>query len=187
MISYVAIGTLTVAIKHDLPIRWDRAHNAFARPIDYVRKIDCTLDIIEGPAPETLSEQAYRSPELADALLWQLFDLDRHGGGVAAHIWAHPQGAADMWLTLDACAKRGVLYMGDLPVPRFGYPVTPLLWSLLAARHGGLICHSCGVVTPEGEGLLLAGMSGHGKTTSARQWETVSGARILSDDRVALT
>ena len=46
--------------------------------------------------------------------------------------------------------------------------------------------HGCGVITPDGRGLLLTGHSGAGKSTSARLWSQQAGARVLSDDRIIL-
>jgi len=66
------------------------------------------------------------------------------------------------------------------------YPLDELLWIHRLARGEGVEVHACGVVTPDGCGLLLAGHSGAGKSTSARLWARLPGARVLSDDRIIL-
>jgi hypothetical protein len=57
--------------------------------------------------------------------------------------------------------------------------------SLLAAGRG-LEVHACGFVDHRGNGHLLLGQSGAGKTTMARLLESLPGVTILSDDRIVL-
>ena len=64
------------------------------------------------------------------------------------------------------------------------YPLDELLWIHRLAQGGGVELHGCGVITPEGRGLLLCGHSGAGKSTSARLWAEMNDARVLSDDRI---
>jgi hypothetical protein len=58
--------------------------------------------------------------------------------------------------------------------------------SNLLSLGRGLEIHACGLITPAGDGYLFPGFSGAGKTTMARFWENVPGAKILSDDRIIL-
>ena len=64
------------------------------------------------------------------------------------------------------------------------YPLDELLIQGLLVRGRGAEVHACGVVEPSGRGLLFVGHSGAGKTTMARLWQGVPGARILGDDRI---
>ncbi len=64
------------------------------------------------------------------------------------------------------------------------YPLDELVLQGLLARGRGAEIHACGVAGQSGRGLLFVGQSGAGKTTMARLWQGVSGARILSDDRI---
>jgi hypothetical protein len=66
----------------------------------------------------------------------------------------------------------------------FHYPVDELLTVRCLAQGAGVELHSLGVETSSGQGFLFAGQSGDGKTTMARLWDQVAGARILSDDRI---
>ncbi len=66
------------------------------------------------------------------------------------------------------------------------YPLDELLWIHRLSTGYGVEVHGCGVVTPDGRGLLLTGHSGAGKSTSARLWSQIRGARVLSDDRIIL-
>jgi hypothetical protein len=66
------------------------------------------------------------------------------------------------------------------------YPLDELLVQGLLARGRGAEIHACGVADRSGRGLLFVGQSGAGKTTIARLWEGVGGAKVLSDDRIIL-
>ncbi len=56
--------------------------------------------------------------------------------------------------------------------------------SILAHRRG-LMLHACGIICSDKQGLVFAGISGAGKTTTASIWQ-VAGAVVLSDERVAV-
>lgn len=66
------------------------------------------------------------------------------------------------------------------------YPADELLFTNYLARHGlGVEVHGCGLVD-EGKAYLFLGHSGAGKSTTARMWQSLRKAEILSDDRVIL-
>ena len=66
------------------------------------------------------------------------------------------------------------------------YPLDELLWIHRLSMGEGVEVHGCGVIAPDGRGLLLTGHSGAGKSTSSRLWSQHDGARVLSDDRIIL-
>ena len=66
------------------------------------------------------------------------------------------------------------------------YPLDELLWIHRLSQGEGVEVHGCGVIAPDGRGLLLTGHSGAGKSTSSRLWSQHDGARVLSDDRIIL-
>jgi hypothetical protein len=66
------------------------------------------------------------------------------------------------------------------------YPLDELLWIHRLSMGEGVEVHGCGVISPDGRGLLLTGHSGAGKSTSSRLWSRRDGARVLSDDRIIL-
>ncbi len=94
---------------------------------------------------------------------------------------------------LEAGTARGRVLLdpralpADRAVDPLEYPLDELLFQRLLAARAGLELHAVGVVTPSGRGCLFAGQSGDGKTTTARLWQQVPGATILSDDRIVLT
>lgn len=65
------------------------------------------------------------------------------------------------------------------------YPLDELLFINLLARQRGVLVHAF-AVKDGNEGLLFAGVSEAGKSTSARIWQQQQGVTLLSDDRVIL-
>ncbi len=65
------------------------------------------------------------------------------------------------------------------------YPLAEILMINLLGQGRGLLMHACGV-NDHGRGLLFSGVSGAGKSTTARLWSAHSQAALLSDDRVIL-
>ncbi|MBL7069053.1 MAG: hypothetical protein ISS34_04275 [Candidatus Omnitrophica bacterium] len=59
-----------------------------------------------------------------------------------------------------------------------------LMINYLAQRSAGIFTHSIGVKDIDGKGLLFAGKSGAGKTTTAKLWHNQSRAMVLNDDRI---
>ena len=59
-----------------------------------------------------------------------------------------------------------------------------LLINYFALNKEGIFIHSVGIKDLNGKGLLFAGKSGAGKTTSARLWHKHSKAMVLNDDRI---
>lgn len=49
----------------------------------------------------------------------------------------------------------------------------------------GIMLHSCGVVDQD-KGYVFAGISGNGKSTTARLWEGLAGVQILNDDHTII-
>jgi hypothetical protein len=66
----------------------------------------------------------------------------------------------------------------------FCNPVSAFLLTNLLTLKGGLNVHSVGIVQ-DGQGLVFCGLSGSGKSTTARLWQERQ-STILSDERVSL-
>jgi len=64
------------------------------------------------------------------------------------------------------------------------YPLDGLLLYYLTVIHGDILIHASGV-NYNGSGYLFSGVSGKGKTTMARLWES-NGATVIHDDRLIL-
>jgi hypothetical protein len=66
------------------------------------------------------------------------------------------------------------------------YPLDELLGIQILAGLGGLEVHACGIAATGLGGLLFSGVSGSGKTTTARIWQQAGAGSLLSDERVAV-
>jgi hypothetical protein len=66
-----------------------------------------------------------------------------------------------------------------------GYPLGELLMPNLLGTGYGILLHSCGVIDA-GCGIVFAGVSSAGKTTTARLWDGLPGVRVLNDDHTIL-
>jgi hypothetical protein len=66
-----------------------------------------------------------------------------------------------------------------------GRPLGELLMINLLGTGYGLMLHSCGVIDAEC-GIVFAGISTAGKTTTARLWNSLPGVRVVNDDRTIL-
>jgi hypothetical protein len=98
----------------------------------------------------------------------------------------YKEARVDASLTRGAILLHRPFFAPDEPIDPLEFPLDELLFLHLFALRGGIELHACGVATAEGHGLLFAGQSGDGKTTTARLWEAVPGAVILSDDRIVI-
>lgn len=71
----------------------------------------------------------------------------------------------------------------DVGIGAIDFPLDEVLVANLLGRGRGVELHSCGVIDADGRGHLFCGVSGAGKTTTARLWEGEARG-IVSDDRV---
>ncbi|MCK9594973.1 MAG: hypothetical protein PHH68_08045 [Candidatus Omnitrophica bacterium] len=61
-----------------------------------------------------------------------------------------------------------------------------LLINYFAVRKNGIFTHAAGMRDIDGKGLVFAGESGCGKSTTVRIWNRYSRAMLLNDDRVII-
>jgi hypothetical protein len=65
------------------------------------------------------------------------------------------------------------------------YPLGGLLMTSLLGTGYGIMLHSCGVIDG-GNGIVFAGTSSTGKTTTARLWHENHGVRVINDDHTII-
>ncbi|MFP5247789.1 MAG: hypothetical protein ACLGH0_13940, partial [Thermoanaerobaculia bacterium] len=85
----------------------------------------------------------------------------------------------------DESFTRGTILLREnaLELHPLDYPLDEVIVANLLGRGRGVELHSCGIVDRDGRGHLFVGVSGAGKTTTARLWGDTAAA-IVSDDRV---
>jgi hypothetical protein len=64
------------------------------------------------------------------------------------------------------------------------YPIDGLILYYLTVMNGDIMVHASGV-SHAGKGYLFSGVSGKGKTTMARLWDS-SGGKVIHDDRLII-
>lgn len=83
----------------------------------------------------------------------------------------------------------GEVYVAVLPgspdkyVFPLSFPLGELFMMNLLGSGFGVLFHACGVIFRE-EGYLFCGYGRAGKTTTAKLWEALPGARVVNDDKV---
>jgi hypothetical protein len=139
-----------------------------------------------------LSHEAPPVPARADLLFQSggVWSVHRHDGGL---LYSFRSRAASppvyKAVAIDAELTRGTLYFPRHrggPHSALDFPLDELLFQHRLAREGALEVHACGVVH-RGRTLVFCGVSGSGKSTTARLWtEHEPAATTLSDDRLVL-
>lgn len=120
---------------------------------------------------------------------WRLFQKDDcHGVELILPAWG-PKPYRSAIFTADY--STGDLYTSaeffapsEQPFP-LRYPLSEMLIINLLGQQRGILLHACAVRVGS-HGLLFSGVSGAGKSTTARLWESLPGVSLLSDDRVIL-
>jgi len=119
--------------------------------------------------------------------LWKLYRWEDYWGvGVysslmelelsCAAIFEHDFYSGDIFLPYDNINTN--------PLP-YTYPLPEVHMINLLSLGNGVLVHACAVKDGD-RGLLFAGTSGAGKSTTAELWKTQANATILSDDRVII-
>jgi hypothetical protein len=67
-----------------------------------------------------------------------------------------------------------------------GYPLDELLMVNYLAQGRGIDIHAVGIIAYDSFGMAFVGVSGAGKSTTARLWKKIKDARVVCDDRIIL-
>lgn len=174
--SYLSIGGITLAI-HDPDPQWTW-EDPVSRFLVPPQPAEVVLTVGRASARPPRGRALFDS-----GAVWKLF---REDTGYRIECRSESFGEAPYkTATFNEDFTRGTIEL--LPqlahLNPLEYPLDEVLISNLLARGRGVELHSCGVIDREGRGHLFVGVSGAGKTTTARLWaDEASG--IVSDDRV---
>lgn len=67
-----------------------------------------------------------------------------------------------------------------------GYPLDEILMVNYLAHGRGIDIHAVGIIAYDSFGMAFIGVSGAGKSTTARLWKGMKEARVVCDDRIIL-
>jgi hypothetical protein len=84
----------------------------------------------------------------------------------------------------DIFISESSTYPGKFLFP-LSFPLGELLMTSVLGTGYGIMLHSCGVINREG-GMVFAGTSTAGKTTTAQLWNNLDGVRVINDDHTIL-
>jgi hypothetical protein len=177
--SFLRVGGITVALRGDDDrIRWDWDGPSRHFLVDSaVPDTDLTVRMAPSPLPGG-GELLFDSEAV-----WRMLRHD----GMYRMEFRTPRTGDEPYktATFDPTFTRGTILLRDdvKAAHPLEYPLDEVLIANLLGRGRGVELHSCGVIDPEGKGRLFVGVSGAGKTTTARLWEGVARG-IVSDDRV---
>lgn len=177
---FLRIGGITIALRGTgAPATWDWAP-ATSRFLVSEAPADIEAVVRVGAPDSSPGNLLFDS-----GAVWRLF---RDGAGYRIETRAPMFGGDPYRVALfDETFSRGEIFLSPAAAERgvnpLEYPLDEILVSNLLARGRGVELHSCGLVDREGGGRLFVGVSGAGKTTTARLWDG-SAAEILSDDRI---
>jgi hypothetical protein len=184
MLTRLRIGGVTLALRSERPSN-AISPTAVERGFVVRNGADIVIGLKERPVPDAAPESL-------------LFDS---GGPWCVHARGRrylysvresgPAGPVARGIEIDRRWRRGLLYLPPSRATRrlgdaLSYPLGELLLTHHITASGGLVAHACGVGVG-GSGVIFCGVSGTGKTTTARLWKKHRpDASILSDDRVVL-
>lgn len=177
---FLSIGGITIALRcGDASISWEWSGPVVCFLVP-PRPADVEIHLSTTPPPPLRGDLVFDS-----GAVWRLY-RDEHGYRFetrAAIFGDEPYRV----VRFDPSFTRGEMYFAPaaaaMHVNPFEYPLDEVLLATLLGRGRGVELHSCGVIDREGRGRLFVGVSGAGKTTTARLWEGEA-AGIVSDDRV---
>jgi hypothetical protein len=108
------------------------------------------------------------------------------------YTYTSPLAGREQMVMVNRSFDRATAYLR--PHPQKGYVwnshslvydfLQVLLINYFAFRQTGIFLHAVAVKDIDGKGLVFAGKSGRGKSTTARIWDRYSRAAVLNDDRI---
>jgi hypothetical protein len=178
--SFLLIAGITIRVaSHDARASW-RWEEPISRFLAGSTHPEVELDVRIGIPPSSPGTLLFDS-----GAVWS---LHRQENDFRIECRSEAFGAAPYKVaTFDATFTRGTIHLREdvAHLNPLDYPLDEVLIANLLGRGRGVELHSCGVIDRAGKGRLFVGVSGAGKTTTARLWsEEASG--IVSDDRVVV-
>lgn len=179
--SWLSIANVTIEVRcEDDRLRW-MWQEPVSRFLVSERPADVELTVRlddSSPAPLDVSSPAFDS-----GAVWRLY---REPDGHRLDFHSEAFGDAPYKMArFDENFTRGEIVMQPhvANLNPLDYPLDEVLMANLLGRGRGVELHSCGIIDRTGRGHLFVGVSGAGKSTTARLWEG-SANGVVSDDRV---
>lgn len=177
--SFLSVAGMTIAVRSEGEPQWtwEEPVSRFLVPDVAAPEVDLQV-IVGAPPPRIATEHLFDSDSV-----WRLY---REGAGFRIECSSEAFGDAPYKTAIfDETFTRGTIHLAPhaAHLNPLDYPLDEVLVANLLGRGRGVELHSCGVIDAQGRGHLFVGVSGAGKTTTARLWEGAASG-IVSDDRV---
>jgi len=184
---YYGIGGITVEVESDIPMTQETFHEKF-KQFEVAGPGDDTISIrhhfalpdLDG---KNLGKEFYRKPPWAvykKDNSWIYLGISPQADDKSLHravVFNEAHTRARIYNTGEDVFRKGNLHSLTL------FPTDQILLARILADREGCYLHSCGVIF-EGKGLLFAGHSEAGKSTTATMLKDK--AEILCDDRIII-
>ena len=177
MDSALSIAGITIAVRSEGDVWWEEPVSRFLVPSPANPDVELTV-VVGSPGRRVVEEALFDSDSV-----WRLY---REGAGFRIECRSEAFGEGPYKTAIfDETFTRGTIFMEPhvAHLNPLDYPLDEVLLANLLGRGRGVELHSCGVIDAQGRGHLFVGVSGAGKTTTARLWEGAASG-IVSDDRV---
>lgn len=179
MDSFLSVAGITIAVRGREEARWTWEEPVSRFLVPPVAAPDVDLEVVvESPGRRVVEEPLFDSDSV-----WRLY---REGARFRIECTSEAFGDAPYKTAVfDETFTRGTIFIEPhvAHLNPLDYPLDEVLVANLLGRGRGVELHSCGVIDARGRGHLFVGVSGAGKTTTARLWEGAASG-IVSDDRV---
>lgn len=175
------VARMTIAVRcDDERVAWHWAPAARRFLVEAATDAEVTIDVRAGEPAASEDNVLFDSGGV-----WRLL---RDGDRYRIECRSAPLGEGPYKTAFfDDSFTRGEILLPPRVLPLhlnpLDYPLDEVLIANLLARGRGVELHSCGIIDHDGRGRVFVGMSGAGKTTTARLWQP-SASGIISDDRV---
>lgn len=179
MDSFLSVAGITIAVRGREGARWTWEEPVSRFLVPAVAAPDVELNVVAGSPGRRVVEL----PLFDSDAVWRLY---REGAQFRIECSSEAFGDGPYKTAIfDETFTRGTIFMEPhvAHLNPLDYPLDEVLIANLLGRGRGVELHSCGVIDAQGRGHLFVGVSGAGKTTTARLWEGAASG-IVSDDRV---
>lgn len=179
MDSFLRVGGITVALRCDderINCAWDEPFSRFL--VETPDNIDVEIEARIGEIDFADGDVVFDSGSV-----WRML---REANGYRIECRSPGFGTEPYKVArFDDSFTRGTIVLREAVahLQPLEYPLDELLIANLLGRGRGVELHSCGVIDRDGRGHLFVGVSGAGKSTMARLWDSVAPG-IVSDERV---
>ncbi|HET8775448.1 MAG TPA: hypothetical protein VFP80_16730 [Thermoanaerobaculia bacterium] len=176
MDSFLSVAGIAIAVR-GWEGAWEEPMARFLVPSVETPDVELRV-VVESSSRRVVEEALFDSDSV-----WRLY---REGTGYRIECRSEAFGDGPYKTAIfDGTFTRGTIHMEPhvAHLNPLDYPLDEVLVANLLGRGRGVELHSCGVIDGRGRGHLFVGVSGAGKTTTARLWEGAASG-IVSDDRV---